>query len=207
MRDIYMIAAVAVIICAALVAQALIKKSKTEGEKIQESTESALDRILQDGLEIIKTEVRNFVKSSQFDECIRFSTDYAMIFNECIPIISVEIAKALRNPQCDMCKMIPDSIKQHMNSEEIIASMLKNETVMRAIDNIINDAYLSTVHAIADEGDAEEDAAVATAIRNGSDEDIVPERLGLTSTDEKLIDIGGDINRAIGENELIEFIE
>ena len=207
MRDIYMIATVVVIICAALIAQALIKKSKTEGDKVQESTESALNRILQDGLGIIKAEVRKFVESSQFDECIRFSTDYAMIFNECIPRISVEIAKALKDPQCDLCKMIPDGIKQHMNSEEIIANMLKNETVMHMIDSIINDAYTTIVHEIADEGDAEERAAVTTAIENGSDADIIPEKLGLTETDEKLVDIGGDINRAIGENDFVEFIE
>ena len=79
MRDIYMIAAVAVIVCAGLFAQYLMKKSKNEGKQVQESTELALDRILRDGLDIIKAEVRKFVSSSQFDECIRFSTDYAMI--------------------------------------------------------------------------------------------------------------------------------
>ena len=207
MRDIYMIAAVAVIVCAGLFAQYLMKKSKNEGKQVQESTELALDRILRDGLDIIKAEVRKFVSSSQFDECIRFYTDYSMIFYECIPLISVKIANALKNPQCSLCKMIPDSIKQHMNAEEIIAKMLKNETIMHVIDDIINDAYTTIVHNIADEGDAEENAALMAAQQNGSDEDVVPERLGLTETDEKLVDIGGDIDRVIGDNDLIEFIE
>ena len=72
MRDIYMIAAVAVIVCAGLFAQYLMKKVRMKVNKFKNLQNWHWTEILRDGLDIIKAEVRKFVSSSQFDECIRF---------------------------------------------------------------------------------------------------------------------------------------
>lgn len=194
--------AIVVVLLAVMVIFITVTTSK---KKKEFSMEEFLNYVCEDGLNDTIAAFKQFAKSDLIEECIKFAPTYETFFENCSSAMIEYIYDLFKNG--GLGNKIPEELMQFVSTDAIL-KFIDIPVLKDALDSVLHDAYVDIINKIADEGEAEEKAAVEMAKSHPDiDDTFVPENLGLTKESDRLVNIGGDIAKAIPEGDMIEVLE